>query len=126
MICADGFAPGQSISRALGLMGAELILSPCAWAVPPGHDNAANPYGQLWIDNYGPVACDFHLWIAGCSNVGPIQSGPWSGHNCIGCSMVIDPSAIRVASASYGVAAEEVLYHEITLGNNRARCGPVS
>lgn len=26
MICADGFAPGQVVSRALGLMGAQIIL----------------------------------------------------------------------------------------------------
>ena len=29
MICADAFVPGQVISRTLGLMGAQLILSPC-------------------------------------------------------------------------------------------------
>ncbi|MBL9199604.1 MAG: carbon-nitrogen hydrolase family protein, partial [Opitutaceae bacterium] len=70
MICADGFAPGQAIGRALGLMGAQVILSPCAWAVPPDHDNTARPYGWLWRENWGPVARDFRLWIAGASNVG--------------------------------------------------------
>src|SRR5688572_5844309 len=44
MICADAFAPGQVISRTLGLMGADLIVSPCAWAVPADHDNAKAPY----------------------------------------------------------------------------------
>jgi len=91
MICADAFAPGQVISRTLGLMGAEIILSPCAWAVPPEHDNAKEPYGQLWRDNYSPVARDFRMWIAGVSNVGPITSGPWAGRWCIGCSMLVGP-----------------------------------
>ena len=86
MICADAFAPGQVISRTLGLMGAEIILSPCAWAVPAEHDNAKEPYGQLWRDNYAPVAHDFGMWIAGVSNVGPITNGPWAGRKCIGCS----------------------------------------
>lgn len=47
MICADGFAKGQVISRSLALMGADVILSPCAWAVPADYDHVANPYGQL-------------------------------------------------------------------------------
>ena len=114
MICADGFAPGQSISRALALMGAQIILSPCAWAVPPTHDNTATPYGKLWIDNYAPVCRDYHLWIAGCSNVGPINSGPWQGHHCIGNSLVVDPSGEPQLQGSHGSSAEELLLIEIT------------
>jgi predicted amidohydrolase len=113
MICADAFAPGQVISRTLALMGAQVILSPCAWAVPPDHDNTRTPYGQLWIDNYGPVAREFHIWMAGCSNVGPIQSGPWAGHFCIGCSMVMGPDGTPRVRARYGVQAEEILYLDI-------------
>src|SRR6185436_2509819 len=64
MVCADGFAPGQCVARSLALMGADIILSPCAWAVPADHDNVREPYGQLWMDNYGPVARDFRIWIA--------------------------------------------------------------
>ena len=52
MICADGFAADLAISRALAQMGAEMILSPCAWAVPPGFDQAATPYGQIWLNSY--------------------------------------------------------------------------
>ena len=47
MICADAFAPGQVISRTLGYMGAQIILSPSAWAVPADHDNQKEPYGAL-------------------------------------------------------------------------------
>ena len=89
MICADGFAPGQVISRSLAMMGAQLILSPCAWAVPVAHDNAREPYGQLWLENYGAVCRESGIIIAGCSNVGPITAGPWSGRSCIGNSLVI-------------------------------------
>ncbi|MBM3837721.1 MAG: carbon-nitrogen hydrolase family protein [Verrucomicrobia bacterium] len=113
MICADGFARGQVVSRALGYMGAEVILSPCAWAVPADHDNAENPYGKLWIDNYGPVAKDFSLWIAGASNVGWIESGPWKGRKCIGCSLVVGPTGEPVVRGPYGVEAESILTVEI-------------
>jgi predicted amidohydrolase len=115
MICADAFAPGQVISRTLGLMGADIILSPCAWAVPPEHDNAKEPYGQLWRDNYSAVARDFRMWIAGVSNVGPITTGPWAGRKCIGCSMLVGPDGAVVLQGPYGENAETILYAEIAL-----------
>jgi len=121
MICADAFAPGQVISRTLGLMGAELILSPCAWAVPVEHDNSREPYGQLWRDNYGPVARDFKLWIAGVSNVGPITTGPWAGRKCIGCSLLVGPDGREVLQGPYGIDAETILYADIELSPRPAR-----
>lgn len=113
MICADGFAPGQSISRALGMMGARLILSPCAWAVPPDHDNEREPYGQLWLDNYGPVAREFGLSIMGVSNVGPITAGPWLGRKCIGNSLVIGGDGREVARGPYGERAEALMVEKL-------------
>lgn len=109
MICADAFADRQVVSRTLGLMGADVILSPCAWAVSPDHDNARHPYGQLWRDSYGPVARDCQLWIAGASSVGPMTSGPWRGHACIGCSLVVAPTGSAVLEGPYGADAEALL-----------------
>lgn len=109
MICADGFAPGQVISRSLGQMGAQLILSPCAWAVPAEHDNQREPYGGLWLDNYGPVCREHGLTIAGCSNVGPITAGPWAGRPCIGSSLVVGPDGGVLAKGNYGEAADELI-----------------
>jgi predicted amidohydrolase len=106
MICADAFAKDQAISRALGMMGAQVILSPCSWVVPADHDHQREPYGQLWLDNYQPVAREFGLWIAGVSNVGPITDGPWNGRKCIGCSLVIGPKGEIAYRAPYGEAAE--------------------
>lgn len=103
MICADGFAPNLAVGRALGVMGAGLILSPCAWAVPADHDNGKDPYGALWRDSYSPVAQEFGLWIAGVSNVGPISGGPWQGRVCIGNSMVVGPNGHVVKTLPYGV-----------------------
>jgi predicted amidohydrolase len=113
MICADGFARGQVISRALGYMGADLILSPSAWAVPADHDNVREPYGKLWVDNYGPVARDFRLWIAGVSNVGWIIDGPWRGRKCIGCSLLVGPQGTPVLQGPYGVDSETILYADV-------------
>jgi predicted amidohydrolase len=113
MICADAFARGQVIARSLALMGADLILSPCAWAVPADHNNSREPYGQLWRDNYGPVARDFSLWIAGASNVGWITDGPWTGRKCIGCSLLVGPDGRQVLMGPYGVEADVVLYADV-------------
>lgn len=115
MICADGFASGQVISRSLAMMGARFILSPCAWAVPADHDNAREPYGQLWLDNYGPVARDFGVWIAGCSNVGPITAGEWAGRKCIGNSLVCAPKKLVAARGTYGESADEIVLVRVEL-----------
>lgn len=107
MICADAFADGLVIPRTLGHMGAQLILSPCAWAVPPEFDQASEPYGQLWRDSYGPPAREFGMTIAGCSNIGPVTAGEWSGWQCIGCSLVVGPDSNPLAQAGFG--GEEML-----------------
>lgn len=113
MICADAFAPGQAVSRTLGLMGADVILSPSSWAVPADHDNRKTPYGSLWLEHYGLVARDFQIWVAGVSNVGPLTAGPWQGQRCIGCSMVVAPNGQAVLVGPFGVDAEQVLYVDI-------------
>ncbi|MDA7915806.1 carbon-nitrogen hydrolase family protein [Verrucomicrobia bacterium] len=114
MICADGFANDQVITRTLGYMGADIILSPSAWAVPADHDNIAQPYGNVWRDSYIPIAKEFSVHIIGVSNVGPITDGPWKGRNCIGCSLAIDPNGIQILQGPYGIEAESILYLDIT------------
>src|SRR5207237_1769405 len=113
MICADAFAPGQVLARSLACMGADVILSPCAWAVPANHDNKAEPYGKLWRDNYGPVARDFGVWIAGTSNVGRLSAGPWAGRKCIGCSLLVGPDGEQVLMGPYGPEAEVILFADV-------------
>jgi predicted amidohydrolase len=121
MICADAFAPGQVVSRTLGMMGAQIILSPCAWAVPPEHDNDSQPYGQLWLDHYGPVARDNKMWIAGASNVGWVSEGEWAGHPCIGCSLVMNPAGNTALRGPYGADASALLCVDVTLASRSMR-----
>jgi predicted amidohydrolase len=121
MICADGFATGQVVSRTLGLMGADVILSPSAWAVPADHDNAKEPYGQVWRDCYLPAAKELDLWIVGVSNVGPIPAGPWAGRRCIGCSMAVAPGGREMLQGPYGQEAEAVLFVDVEPHARRVR-----
>lgn len=121
MICADGFACNQVLSRSLCYMGADIILSPSAWARPADHDNLADPYGAVWRAAYCPVARDFSVWFASASCVGPMTAGPWSGRNCIGCSMVVDAEGREVLQGPYGPDAQTILYADIRLRPRPAR-----
>ena len=113
MICADASTGDHVIPRALAYMGADVILSPSSWAVPPDHDNNKKPYGGMWKEAYKPVAKDFRVWIASCSNVGWMTGGPWKGWKGIGCSMVIGPGGSDMLHAPYGVDADTILYVDI-------------
>jgi predicted amidohydrolase len=90
-ICADNFASSTCLGHSLGLMGANVLLSPCAWAVPADHDNAETPYGDEWVAPYAELATRHNMWVIGVSNVGPITSGPWKGRRCIGNSLAMRP-----------------------------------
>jgi predicted amidohydrolase len=113
MICADAVAEGYVLTRSLAYMGADVILSPSSWAVPAAHDNRTQAYGGMWEDAYKPVARDFRVWIASCSNVGWMTGGPWDGWKGIGCSMVIGPGGVDVLHAPYGVDADTLLFVDI-------------
>ena len=113
MICSDGFFPGEALTRSLAGKGAQLILSPCAWAVAPDHDQQKEPYGSLWHDVYGRVAREHGIWIAGASNIGEIRHGNWAGHPCVGCSMVVGPEGQVQARGAY--REEEIVYTTISL-----------
>jgi predicted amidohydrolase len=105
-------------------MGADVILSPCAWAMPAEHDHATEPYGDLWRKSYQPVAREFSMWIVGVSNVGWITAGPWAGRKAIGCSLAIGPGGEEIVQGPYGVEAEAILYIDVTPVPRPARgCG---
>ncbi len=104
-ICSDNFPNSLDLGASLGRMGAQLLLSPCAWAVEANHDQRAEPYGQLWRDAYGQLARRFRMPIVGASNVGPVEAGPWSGRRCIGCSLIVDHRGTPIAEGPYGEQA---------------------
>ena len=116
MICADGFAKNEVLSRSLCYMGADIILSPSAWALPADHI-PDNDHHQTcvneWRDVYQPVAEEYSVYIAGLSNVGPITAGPWTGKNCIGCSLLFGPDGKEILQGQYGPEAEMIMYADI-------------
>jgi predicted amidohydrolase len=111
-VCADNFPDSLDIARTLARMGAQVILSPSAWAVDADHDNEREPYGKLWFDSYSELARQFDVTVVGVSNVGWITAGAWKGRKCIGCSLAVGPDGI-LARGPYGDAAETVTVVEI-------------
>ena len=113
LICADANTENQVLTRSLAYMGADVILSPSSWAVPPDHDNVTEPYGSTWENAYMPVAKDFAVWIASSSNVGKMTGGPWKDWNGIGCSMVVNHKGELITKGPYGADADTIIYVDI-------------
>lgn len=119
-ICADNSAATTGIGHALGLMGAEILLSPSAWAVPPEHDNASDPYGAEWGVPYRELATAHDMPVVGVSNVGPVVGGEWDGWRCIGASLAVGRDGETLAQGPYGVDADGLLVVDVDL---RPRAG---
>lgn len=118
-ICADSFS--RVNTHALARMGANLILSPCAWAVEADHDNLRTLYGQSWIDVYGQVTRLYGITIVGVSNVGQVVSGAWKGWRCIGCSVAVGPGGEVLAMGPYGDTAQTLLTVDVPIAKPPVR-----
>jgi predicted amidohydrolase len=116
-ICADNFPESLELGQALARMGARLLLSPCAWAVDPDHDNTREPYGDLWRGSYRALTTRYPLLVVGVSNVGPLTAGPWRGRKCIGCSLAMGPGGAILAEGPYGEHAQTLLVVEAEISS---------
>ena len=114
-ICADNFQSSLALAHSQARMGARLLLSPSAWAVDADHDNGCEPYGEMWRAAYATLASLYDMAVAGVSNTGWIEGGPWEGRKCIGCSLAVGPSGETLAKGPYGVDAEELVRLDIPL-----------
>ena len=108
-ICADMLMEAHHIGDALGEMGVTLILSPCAWAVPPVRDPVAEPYGEEWITPYTRLTQCYPMTILGVSNVGELETGDWAGWHCIGASLAMGPGAQILTRGPYGKSEESLM-----------------
>lgn len=107
-ICADNFPSSLAVGHVLARMGAEMLLSPSAWAVPPNYDPVATPYGEIWETAYRELARLYDLTIVGVSAVGQIRGGAWNGHHLIGSSLAVGPEGV-LARAPYGADQEALV-----------------
>jgi len=113
-ICADNSPDSVDLGLALGRMGARLILSPCAWAVEPDHDNEKEPYGRdIWDAAYRTLGERRGISVVAVSSVGRLSAGPWKGRLCIGSSLATGHDGSVLARAPYGADAETLLAVEL-------------
>ncbi|MDD4796883.1 MAG: carbon-nitrogen hydrolase family protein [Eubacteriales bacterium] len=99
-ICADNLEDSLALGHSLCRMGAQLILSPSAWAVPP--NNSRLTYGEEWFVPYGQLCRLYDVSVVGVSNVGAVTQGAWQGWSCIGNSIAMGPGAQNLAVLPFG------------------------
>ena len=114
-ICADNFPNSLAIGHVLARMGAQLLLSPSAWAVDAGYDNLAVPYGERWRRAYGELGRLYDLPVVGVSNVGWLTDGPWKGRKAIGCSLATNHRGEILAEGPFGESAEALIVVDVAL-----------
>lgn len=119
-ICADNLSPSLCLGHSLARMGAEIILSPCAWAVTPDRDPLKQPYGQEWHEPYHILASRYGIPVIGVSNVGAMPVGEWAGWQAIGNSIAYDSDGRCASVLPYGPDAECVQVVEVTIQPPRA------
>ena len=105
-ICADTATKSLFVVESMAYMGAQLLLSPCSWAVPP--EELGQPYGECWYAPYLALTAKYNVTIAGVSNVGPVNDGPWKGYLCIGNSIAAGEGGKIMAALPYGADAEAI------------------
>lgn len=112
-ICADNYWSSRAVGHLLCRMGAQVLLSPSAWAVVPDHDETVEPYGDDWLPSYRELATLYDVTVIGVSNVGLMTGGPWEGRLCIGKSLAVGPGGEILAHGPYGVDAETLLVVDV-------------
>lgn len=113
-ICADNYIDSLALADAQAAMGAQLMLSPSSWAVPPNYDDVATPYIE-WHEPYRVIGERHGIPVIGVSNVGPVETGEWAGWSCIGRSLATDDQGQIVSRGSFGVDASELNVVKIAL-----------
>jgi predicted amidohydrolase len=120
-ICADNFPNSLAIAHVLARMGAQLLLSPSAWAVDADHDNRVQPYGARWHEAFAELGRLYDLPVIAVSNVGWLTEGPWKGRKAIGCSLATDHRGQILAEGPYGDAAEALIVVDVVLRQSSLR-----
>ena len=105
-ICADNFPDNLAIGHALARMGAQMILSPCAWLVRPEFDHRKTAYGQMWHTAYRELSRLYDIPVIGVSHVGPVSTGKGAGRKAIGNSIAYGAGGTLLAELPFGENAE--------------------
>jgi predicted amidohydrolase len=119
-ICADNFPDTFAIGHTLARMGADIILSPCSWAIPPDYNGDPNPC-RMWEKSYTRLAYLFDIPVIGVSNIGVINAGVWKNYRCIGNSLAISRDGDIIKKGDLTSDVEKLFFAEVETNTNRKR-----
>ncbi|HJO92628.1 MAG TPA: nitrilase-related carbon-nitrogen hydrolase [Victivallales bacterium] len=124
-ICADNFEDSHALGESLIRMGADIILSPTAWALPPCFRGDDNPC-WTWETSFKKLAKTFNVPIVGVSNVGLIKDGVWKQFSCIGNSLAVTLNGEIAAKGGLGADKEELITAEVEIYKNKPKGTEIS
>lgn len=116
-ICADNFSNSLVIADVLCRMGADMILSPCAWADDAEGKADFRYHVEFWTNSYARIAKHYKVSIVGVSNVGQLDAGPWKGRQAVGSSVAVGPDGevLGLCKTGYTQDAEQLLVVELPI-----------
>lgn len=89
-ICADNYYESLCLGHSIARMGAQIILSPCAWTVDHFVSEEDNPYHDKWLKPIKELATCYRIPVVTATSVGYIVGGPYEGKKMVGCSLTVD------------------------------------
>jgi predicted amidohydrolase len=125
-ICADNFEDSHALAYSLSRMGADMILSPSAWALSLTYDWSKGDPCLMWEKSYKKIAEQFNVPVVGVSNVGKVNAGVWEGRECIGTSVAVSCDGKVAAKGKQGVDKEELIIAEIEVQNDKPKGTDIS
>ncbi|MDP6124202.1 MAG: carbon-nitrogen hydrolase family protein [Candidatus Latescibacteria bacterium] len=106
-ICADCFTNMHWITDTMAGLGAKLILSPVAWAIPPKKAVDDRTNNKQWRHSYSILSARHDIYILGVDSVGIITEGVWKDFPVYGGSVATGPGGTVIAEGVFG--EEEIL-----------------
>lgn len=113
-ICSDNYFDSKEIGITLARMGAQVILSPCAWTVDHSIVEGVNPYGKKWKQSFDFFAETLGVATVSSTSVGYIVGGPYQGMKMMGGSLTRLPGG-RYLECQFNEFTSDLLVFDLTL-----------
>lgn len=114
-ICADNYYNSLCLGHSLARMGAQIILSPCAWTVDHFVTETENPYHDKWLRPIKELATSYKIPVVTATSVGYIVGGPYEGKKMVGCSLTVDKNG-KVYEGVFNEFSSDLILLDIELG----------
>lgn len=114
-ICADNYYESLCLGHSIARMGAQIILSPCAWTVDHFVTEEDNPYHDKWLKPIKELATSYRIPVITATSVGYIVGGPYEGKKMVGCSLAVDKNG-SVYQGVFNEFSSDLILLDIELG----------